>query len=129
MDDKERIAQLGKLLDVKIAGVQAIIEAKSIAQKEAITKAEIATEKRFDSVNEFRGQLNDTIAQFATREALTASIEKQEVVTSSHLLLINAIDRRLATLEGKMLVYVSVGSALATFLAGLFSWLGHSLHQ
>jgi hypothetical protein len=128
MDDKERIAQLRTLLDIKIAGLQAIIEAKSIAQKEAITKAETATEKRFDSVNEFRGQLNDTISQFATREALTASIEKQEVVTSAHLLMINALDRRLATIEGKMLVYVGVGSTLAIVLAGLFSWIGHSLH-
>ena len=128
MDDKERIEQVEALINVKISALQSLVEAKSIAQKDAIGKAEIATEKRFDSVNEFRGQLNDTISQFATREALTASVEKQEVVTSAHLLLINAIDRRLATLEGKVLVYVSAGSALATFLAGLFSWFGHTLH-
>jgi hypothetical protein len=36
--------------------------------QEAIAKAEIAAEKRFDSVNEFRAQLADQQANFITRQ-------------------------------------------------------------
>jgi hypothetical protein len=42
------------------------------ASKEAITKAETATEKRFDAVNEFRGTLSDQAATLLPRlEAVT----------------------------------------------------------
>lgn len=37
------------------------------SQERAIAKAEAAAEKRFDSVNEFRGQLKDQAATFAPR--------------------------------------------------------------
>lgn len=43
------------------------------AQMEAIDKAEKATEKRFESVNEFRAQLNDVISQFVPREVADAN--------------------------------------------------------
>lgn len=38
-----------------------------IAAKEAVTKAETAAEKRFDSVNEFRGQLKDQASTLMPR--------------------------------------------------------------
>lgn len=50
------------------------------AQKEAVTKAEIANEKRFDSVNEFRGQLSDQAANFFPRREADVrfkSLEKE----------------------------------------------------
>ena len=37
------------------------------SSKEAVTKAEAATEKRFDSVNEFRGSLKDQAANLLPR--------------------------------------------------------------
>lgn len=37
------------------------------AAQEAVTKAETAAEKRFDSVNEFRGQLTDQARSFMPR--------------------------------------------------------------
>lgn len=45
-------------------------EALAIAQagEKAIIKSEAATEKRFESVNEFRGQLNDQVKTFLPRE-------------------------------------------------------------
>jgi hypothetical protein len=128
MEDKDRIEFVEALLNVKIAALESVINAKSEAQKEAVIKAEAATEKRFESVNEFRGQLNDTIAQFATREALNSAVREQRSITDAHLATVTALDRRLSTIEGKMLVYVGVGSTLAIVLAGLFSWIGHSLH-
>lgn len=40
------------------------------AAKEATVKAETATEKRLEGVNEFRGQLKDQAANFVTRSEL-----------------------------------------------------------
>jgi hypothetical protein len=41
------------------------------ASDKAVTKSEIATEKRFDSVNEFRAQLKDQAATLMPREEAT----------------------------------------------------------
>ncbi len=40
--------------------------------KEAIVKAEVATEKRFEGVNEFRDTLRDQAATFITRDEVNA---------------------------------------------------------
>jgi vacuolar-type H+-ATPase subunit H len=46
---------------------QRAIEAALSAAEKAVTKAEVATEKRFDSVNEFRKTLSDQAANFLQR--------------------------------------------------------------
>ena len=43
------------------------VQAALLAAKEAVLKAEVASEKRFESVNEFRGQLSDQTATFIPR--------------------------------------------------------------
>ena len=61
--------------------------------KEAVTKAECATEKRFDSVNEFRASLADQTATFMPRvesEARHAAHEKE----------LGALENRLSKMEG-----------------------------
>ncbi len=54
------------------------------AQQLAVDKAATATEKRFDSVNEFRAQLADQSGKFATKDAVdvrfTALDEKIQIV-------------------------------------------------
>jgi hypothetical protein len=45
----------------------------------AIDKAAIATEKRFEGVNEFRSALADQASNFVTRSDLTALSEKMEI--------------------------------------------------
>jgi hypothetical protein len=63
---EERVRATEKLMDERdrryMDRFTAMDEKTSLAltsSKEAVQKAEIATEKRFDSVNEFRGQLKD----------------------------------------------------------------------
>lgn len=54
---------------------EAMDEKTSLAltsSKEAVTKAEIATEKRFDAVNEFRGTLSDQAATLLPRAEANA---------------------------------------------------------
>jgi hypothetical protein len=53
---EQRFADLEKSLTVALA-----------ASEKAILKAETATEKRFEAVNEFRQTLSDQAAQFMTR--------------------------------------------------------------
>lgn len=68
-------------------------ELVTAAQQEAIAKAEVSTEKRFESVNEFRAQLNDVIAQFVPREV--AETQFAEVRKS-----VDSITQRFNTMEG-----------------------------
>lgn len=63
------------------------------AQMEAIAKAEAATEKRFESVNEFRAQLNDVISQFVPREVADAQFAEVRKAVDS-------ITARFNTMEG-----------------------------
>lgn len=50
---------LKEYLESLRADDQKAVQAALLAAKEAVLKAEIATEKRFESVNEFRAQLAD----------------------------------------------------------------------
>lgn len=69
-------------------------EQRFAAQEDAIGKAESATEKRFESVNEFRQSLSDQTAGFLPRlEA--ASIEKSNADK------VASLQSRLDKLEGK----------------------------
>lgn len=48
------------------------VQAALLAAKEAVLKAEVASEKRFESVNEFRQQLSDQTNTFIPRPEYTA---------------------------------------------------------
>jgi len=70
----EKIANLRSLMDERDRRYEerfkATDEKTSLAltsSEKAVAKAEIATEKRFDSVNEFRGQLKDQAATLIPR--------------------------------------------------------------
>jgi len=56
----------------RFASSERAIQAALAAVKEASLKAEAATEKRFEGVNEFRYQLKDQAATFITRAELWA---------------------------------------------------------
>jgi len=57
------------------------------SSKEAVTKAEIATEKRFDSVNEFRKTLADQASGFMPRQEYVSNhqslVDKIEAIKES----------------------------------------------
>jgi hypothetical protein len=57
-------------LGALITAQNELTQARFEASQEAIRKADISTEKRFESVNEFRAQLSDQTKLFATKEAL-----------------------------------------------------------
>ena len=58
---------------------QAVVAALTSAEK-AVQKAEIATEKRFESVNEFRQALNDQTKTFPSQIELEALSQRVDLI-------------------------------------------------
>lgn len=92
----ERNVSLSELTDAKFVTFRTLVDSQAdkvalalAAAKEAIDKAETATEKRFDSVNEFRAQLSDQAGTFYPRkeaeQRLTDLREKIEIMTELRL--------------------------------------------
>jgi hypothetical protein len=85
------------------------IDAALLAAKEAVTKAEISTERRFDSVNEFRETLSDQAGEFVTRaefDAVRSAAEER----------LRDITTRMDKAEGKSTGY---GALYGWALAGI----------
>jgi hypothetical protein len=57
-------------INIAIKSVESTASAAQQASEEAVKKAEAASEKRFDSVNEFRKTLTDQATFFATKEEM-----------------------------------------------------------
>ncbi len=60
--------------DQRFKAQEQAIQAALASAEKAVNKAEQAAEKRFDAVNEFRGQLKDQAATFVTRTELYAGL-------------------------------------------------------
>ena len=80
------------------------------AAKEAVAKAETAAEKRFDSVNEFRGQLKDQAATFMPR----AEVEIR----------LKPIDTKLVEIDQRLTQIVSRAEGSAQLWQGITVALG-----
>jgi len=64
----ERYQTQTKALDAAFASAEKAVSAALQAAEAAVQKAENAADKRFEAVNEFRGQLSDQAAKFMTRD-------------------------------------------------------------
>jgi hypothetical protein len=56
-----------RLTEVRLAAAAIAVDTALYSVEKATVKAEVANEKRFDSVNEFRGALADAQSHFVTR--------------------------------------------------------------
>ena len=86
------------------------VELAFTASDRAITKAELATEKRFESVNEFRAQLSDQAARFMPRG------ETESMVSAVRGELDNAtgrIQERLTEMNAELAKMISRTEAIA----------------
>lgn len=74
-----------ELVDTKISAVEADIKLRSESSREAVLKSEAGYEKRFASMNDFRGQMSDQAAKFMTsvesRAMHAASAERITALT------------------------------------------------
>lgn len=95
MTDSDRLASIETLLVERDLRYNERFEAQALAvnaaltaAKEAVNKAEVAAEKRFDAANEFRGQLSDQAATFMPRlesEQRMGELERRLIEVGSRL--------------------------------------------
>jgi len=122
---EQRIRALEMLLDAKLDTLRTRISLeaeKSVialaAPDKAITKAEVATEKRFESVNEFRQTLSDQTKTFVSKVEFEALRE-----TSGTR--ITGLSSRLDKIEGKAVglnagwIYLLGGLSAAATVVGI----------
>jgi hypothetical protein len=84
----------------RFEAAQAAFHDALAAQEKAVTKAEIASEKRFDAVNEFRAQLADQATTFLPRQEYQARHDAlTEKVDSAVAALGNRIERNTEDLK------------------------------
>ncbi len=67
----QRFADNEKALVATLASVERKAASELLATKEAVLKAELANERRFESVNEFRGTLSDQQRLLIPRQEVT----------------------------------------------------------
>ncbi|PYC66002.1 hypothetical protein C7C45_26970 [Micromonospora arborensis] len=122
---EQQLSALERLIDARMANLAIRIDAQAAqvglalaSADKAVTKAETATEKRFESVNEFRQTLSDQTKTFIARVEF-------EVVRDSHAAHIADLASRLDKLEGKGVglnagwVYLVGGLTVAATVVGL----------
>jgi hypothetical protein len=95
-----RVDGFSELMEAKFVTYRTLIDSQAEkvalaldAAEKAIDKAEAATEKRFDAVNEFRAQLTDQTASFARRDYVEqemASVDRRLDDGNAHRLAIIA---------------------------------------
>ena len=104
-------------VDARFKAIENAVSTAFSESQKAITKAEIATEKRFEGVNEFRLTLSDQAAQFVTRDTLAATAEKLQAGIDRNHTDQEQFARRLETMSGE-----TQGSRITK--ASLYSALG-----
>lgn len=110
------VTTLKELLEQRIADLATRLDERHSADQDAIGKADRASEKRFDGVNEFRSALADQQATFLTRTEYEA---KHEALASR----IDAVERAIDQAAGRNAgVRLSAG-ALVGGLSGLAAFI------
>jgi hypothetical protein len=115
------ISAAEKRSDDRFEAMQEAVKAAFAESQKAITKAETATEKRFESVNEFRASLSDQATRFITRDTLNALADKLEASIDRNREDLDQLAKRLDLREGETAgsrlttttLYTAVGVAVA----------------
>ncbi len=112
-----QIEALDRLTDAKFVTYRALIDSQAekvalalTAAEKAITKAETATEKRFESVNEFRATLSDQASDFVTRVEFQSLKERMDETKGKSLGMNSAV--------AVLVQIVVIGIAVAAILIG-----------
>lgn len=79
---QERVSALDRLMEAKFVTFDVMVTSQAekvalalTAADKAVNKAEIATEKRFENMNEFRGQLADQASTLVSRTEFAAKAD------------------------------------------------------
>lgn len=99
---KEAVGSLKEAIALALAGQEKAVAAALAAAKEAVTKAEIANEKRFDSVNEFRKALSDLTSLFIRKSEAELNFKNLESLIKELTVRVSAINDKQIQGSGKI---------------------------
>jgi hypothetical protein len=85
----------------RFTDLETALRAALAASEKAIGKAEVATERRFEGVNEFRQTLSDQAAQFMTRSEAVALTDRNTERIQDQAKLLQALTDRVNRSEGR----------------------------
>ena len=119
--------------NIRFEAMKEQVDAAFAASQAAIDKADIATEKRFEGVNEFRAALSDQATRFVTQETLTALGDKLQAAIERNREDLDRLATRINTREGaeagsrltygSMAALVAVASAVVGTIVVLTNYL------
>ena len=95
------IAATERASDARFDAMKEMVENAFRSSQEAIRKAEAATEKRFESVNEFRAVLTDQQQHLVTRQVLDSVVDRLQAAIERNREDLDALAKRLDLREGK----------------------------
>jgi predicted transcriptional regulator len=102
--------------DARFESMKDQVDAAFRASQEAINKAELAADKRFESVNEFRAVLADQQRDLVTRQVLSSMSEKLEAAINRNRDDLSNLEKRLTLREGQTLGSRITGGVLVTVI-------------
>jgi hypothetical protein len=97
----ERFIAAAVLADQRFMAQEKAVSAALAAQKEAVAKADLANEKRFESVNEFRAQLADQAARLLPRAEAEVEHRALRELIERNAAMIAALSLRIERSEGQ----------------------------
>lgn len=114
MSEIWNVESLKEYIEQRFSDSDKAVQAALLAAKEAAAKAETASEKRFDSVNEFRGQLSNQASTLMSRtEYLTNHKALEDKISD----LTDRLNRSEGNSQGSQItmskVYAAIGAAVA----------------
>lgn len=120
---ESKIGDLGVKLDERYAMQTEALKAALEAAEKAVDKANIANEKRFESVNEFRGQLNDIVTTLISRaeadarlSALDARLNEMKSTVDTTIAGRTAVGQTQTQLWGYLVGFVGILSVAVTII-------------
>ena len=90
-----RLDDLGLRMDRRMDDADKAIQAALISAEKAVTKAEEATQRRFEGVNEFRAALADQTATFIPRAEFDAAVEAASARITANAERVAALELRI----------------------------------
>lgn len=112
---------LREYVDARFDSQEKAVNAALAAAQKAVDKAEVASEKRFEAVNEFRAALGDQarllMPRIEAEQAFKAMAEKIDVLTTR----INARDDRGAGLNQGWVILLGIAALVGTVSAIVFA--------
>jgi hypothetical protein len=110
--------------DARFESMKDQVAAAFRSSQEAISKAELAADKRFEAVNEFRAVLSDQQRDLVTRQVLSSVQEKLEEAISRNRDDLVILEKRLTLREGQTIGSRITGGVLVTVLTVGIAFLG-----